>query len=109
MLVNFFTNNHLEYYEITYEKLVDSFNDEITKIINYIGVNFKEDSTSINIPTQRQSNAINSRFKAYYKIFPKSLLAAIYRVYSSIFYKHVKSLSTGQKRKRELKIREREK
>ena len=86
----FFTDNHLKYHEMNYENLVESFNDEVIKVVNYVGASFKDGCINIVMPTKRQSDAFNTRFMAYYKMLPKLFLAAIYWVYC---LKHTRALN----------------
>jgi LPS sulfotransferase NodH len=80
----FFQNNHLKYYEITYEDLVAAFPDELAKVINHIGIEQSELTNQPKILTQRQSNATNRRFVSYYTLLPKPLLTVLYQLYRQL-------------------------
>ncbi|MBX2864955.1 MAG: Stf0 sulfotransferase family protein, partial [Leptolyngbyaceae cyanobacterium MAG.088] len=84
----FFQENHLNYYEITYEDLVESFPQEIAKVISHIGnhidVEPEQLITQLEMPTQRQSNATNRRFISYYALIPKPLLRVLYQLYRQL-------------------------
>ncbi|NEQ52627.1 MAG: hypothetical protein F6K11_21225 [Leptolyngbya sp. SIO3F4] len=80
----FFHNNGLDYFEITYEELVDSFSKGITNVINYIDDEQNQPATSLTMPTQQQSNVTNQRFAIYYKLIPKPLNYSLYRLYRQL-------------------------
>lgn len=76
----FFRDNHLNYYEIIYEDLVESFSQEIANVIAHIGVE-QGHTNQLEMPTQRQSDATNQRFISYYTLIPKPLLNILYQLY----------------------------
>ncbi|MEM9809295.1 MAG: Stf0 family sulfotransferase [Cyanobacteria bacterium P01_D01_bin.56] len=80
----FFQDNHLSYYEITYEDLVASFAQEITQVINHIDGQQDQPVKPLKMPTQRQSNVTNRRFLAYYRLIPKPLLNSLFQLYCQL-------------------------
>ena len=77
----FFRDNCLDYYEINYENLIDSFTQEISNIINYLDIDMTLATEKIGMPTQRQFNQTNQQFMKYYRRLPKFFLAVLYRLY----------------------------
>lgn len=84
----FFQENHLHYYEITYEDLVESFTKETTNVINHIdgelGGEQRWEAPQLEMPIQRQSNSTNKTFISYYSRLPKPLVGASYQLYRQL-------------------------
>ena len=82
--LRFLHGNGLKYYEITYEKLTRAFTQEMSSILNYIGIEAEHISGAIRMPTRRQSNQINQRFIRYYTLIPKPFLVMLYWLYRQL-------------------------
>ncbi|MDJ0648898.1 MAG: Stf0 family sulfotransferase, partial [Xenococcaceae cyanobacterium MO_188.B19] len=76
----FFEENGLDYYELTYEKLTSSFEQEIVNILNFLDIDQTLVFQKIEMATKKQSNNINQKFIKYYKMFPKLLLKVLYKI-----------------------------
>ncbi|MGD1805290.1 Stf0 family sulfotransferase [Dapis sp. BLCC M126] len=77
----FFNDNCLNYYEIVYEDMVKSLVNEITNVVDYIGIDKSKMNYEIQAHTQRQFNIINQKFINYYKLCPNPLLKLLYGLY----------------------------
>lgn len=75
----FFEENDLEYYAVTYEKLTSSFEEEIVNILDFLNIDQTLLDQKIEMATKKQSTNINQQFIRYYKMFPKLLLKVLYK------------------------------
>ena len=73
---NFLQQSNLPHYEITYEDLVDQFQQQINNILDFLAITTDEidERQSLEMPTIRQSNQDNQKFIKYYQMLPKPLL-----------------------------------
>lgn len=78
----FLKANLLNYYEIVYEDMLDSFVDQISDVVNYIDSNKNQIKNEIQAPTQRQFNKINHKFITYYQLCPQPITKLLYWLYS---------------------------
>ena len=77
---NFFDENNLNYYELTYERLTSSFEPEISSILDFLDIDKNSISHKIQMATKKQSTGINQRFIGYYKMLPKLLIKVVYKI-----------------------------
>jgi|GEM_PF-4925263 len=70
----FFERNSIKFYEIVYEDFVNSFERVIAETVDFLDFEFDE-TTTIQLPTQKQSNTINEKWYRYYRYIPEALLA----------------------------------
>lgn len=76
----FFSENNLDYYELTYGKLTSNFEQEMKNIINFLDIDENSIENKITMATKKQSNNVNQRFIRYYNILPKLLVKVFYKI-----------------------------
>ena len=80
----FFEENNLSYYEITYETLISSFAHEIANILDYIGIGKHPATNELAIHKRQQSRTLNRQFIQYYTLVPKPVSATLYWLYRQV-------------------------
>ncbi len=76
----FLTDNNLDYREVVYEDFVANFDQQITEVIDYLGVDQKTINDKIEPPLQRQASEINQKFLQRYKSIPKLVTKVAYKL-----------------------------
>ena len=77
---NFFERHSLDFIEIIYEELIDSFEKTIKEVVAFIGINSSTISSEIHMMRQKQGNDINERWYKYYERIPESFLNILYKL-----------------------------
>lgn len=70
----FLAEHQLAHYELTYERLTDNFEQEMTDVIRFLELDTEVDLSMLKMPTKRQANAVNEQFTTCYKAFPSIVL-----------------------------------
>lgn len=76
----FLTANNLDYYELTYEDLIQSFEREMKQVLAFLDVEEYEMAQAIQMATRKQSNTINQEFIRKYKRFPPLSLKFVNKI-----------------------------
>lgn len=74
---HFFKAYSIDFYEIVYEDLINSYQKTILDLVDYIGIDSQISASTITMSSQVQSTQINERWYKYYGFIPEKILTLI--------------------------------